>query len=165
MSTGSVGGTAQKYGSAVRAGNSGVARMKRTVNVSPRATTPEAVVRFPARTSAAPTMWRVNNTPGDFIEGASVRLIARANALEENVSLYYTTNGKRNTIKYVDAPVPLNTWHTLRVEFAGKRIKVILNGKTYIEQDDSHIGGSGAVGVWTKADSVTQFDDLTIVTK
>jgi hypothetical protein len=86
--------------------------------------------------------------------------VARANALEENVSLYYTTNGKRNAIKYVDAPVSLNTWHTLRVEFAGNRIKVILNGRMYIEQDDSHIAGSGAAGVWTKADSVTHFDDF-----
>jgi hypothetical protein len=86
--------------------------------------------------------------------------VARANALENNVSLYYTANGKRNTIKYVDAPVPSNAWHTLRVEFAGRRIKVMLNGKTYIELEDGHIGGPGAVGVWTKADSVTSFDDF-----
>ena len=86
--------------------------------------------------------------------------VARANALENNVSLYYTTNGRRNTIKYVDAPVPGNTWHTLRVEFAGKRIRVIFDGKQYIEMDDAHIAGTGAVGVWTKADSVTLFDDF-----
>src|SRR3954470_4133889 len=86
--------------------------------------------------------------------------VARANALENNVSLYYTTGGRRNTIKYVDAPVPANVWHVLRVEFAGKRIKVILDGKSYIEQEDDHIAGAGAVGVWTKADSVTAFDDF-----
>jgi len=86
--------------------------------------------------------------------------VARANALENNVSLYYTEQGNRKTIKYVDAPVPGNVWHTLRVEFLGKRIKVSLDGKTYIELDDSHITGSGAVGVWTKADSVTAFDDF-----
>jgi hypothetical protein len=86
--------------------------------------------------------------------------VARANALENNVSLYYTANGRRNTIKYVDAPVPGNVWHALRVEFAGKRIRVILDGKQYIETDDDHIAGSGAVGVWTKADSVTLFDDF-----
>lgn len=86
--------------------------------------------------------------------------VARANALENNVSLYYTQNGRRNTIKYVDAPVPANKWHTLRIEFQGKKIKVILNGKTYIEQEDAHISGAGAVGVWTKADSVTVFDDF-----
>ena len=86
--------------------------------------------------------------------------VARANALENNVSLYYTQNGRRITIKYVNAPVPANKWHTLRVEFQGRKIRVILNGKLYIEQDDGHITGAGAVGVWTKADSVTAFDDF-----
>lgn len=86
--------------------------------------------------------------------------VARANALENNVSLYYTANGRRNTIEYVDAPVPANAWNTLRVEFAGKRIKVGLNGRTYIDVEDGRISGPGAVGVWTKADSVTAFDDF-----
>jgi hypothetical protein len=86
--------------------------------------------------------------------------VARANALEDNVSLYYTGDGKRKTIKYTEAPVPKDKWHLLRVEFHGQRIKVLLNGKTYIELDDDHIKGPGAVGVWTKADSVTAFDDF-----
>ena len=86
--------------------------------------------------------------------------VARANALEDNVSLYHTTGGRRITIKYVDAPVAKNAWHTLRVEFSGKRIRVALDGKTYIDLEDSHIGGAGAVGLWTKADSVTAFDDF-----
>ena len=86
--------------------------------------------------------------------------VARANALENNVSLYYTHAGSRETIKYVDAPVAINQWHRLRVNFSGKRITVSLDGKTYIEQDDEHISGPGAVGVWTKADSVTSFDDF-----
>lgn len=86
--------------------------------------------------------------------------VARANALENNVSLYYTQNGRRITLKYVDAPVPGNMWHTLRVEFRDKRIRVILDRKAYIEMDDDHIPGAGAVGVWTKADSVTLFDDF-----
>jgi hypothetical protein len=86
--------------------------------------------------------------------------VARANAMENNVSLYHTSNGRRVTIKYVDAPVPRNVWHALRVEFSGSRISVHLNGKRYIEVDDTHIAGPGAVGVWTKADSVTSFDDF-----
>jgi hypothetical protein len=86
--------------------------------------------------------------------------VARANALENNVSLYYTEAARRNTIKYADAPVAANVWHTLRVEFAGTRIKVVLDGKAYIELTDNHISGAGAVGVWTKADSVTAFDDF-----
>jgi hypothetical protein len=91
--------------------------------------------------------------------------VARANALEDNVSLYYTEAGSRKTIQYVDAPVARNAWHTLRVEFSGRHIKVILDGVTRIEVDDAHIAGAGAVGVWTKADSVTLFDDFTYAAK
>lgn len=87
--------------------------------------------------------------------------VARANALENNVSLYYTERGSRKTIRYVDAPVARGAWHTLRVEFADARIAVALDGKRYIELDDKHISGPGSIGVWTKADSVTAFDDFT----
>jgi hypothetical protein len=86
--------------------------------------------------------------------------VARANALEDNVSLYYTEKGKRKTIKYTDAKVAKDEWHLLRVEFAGTRIKVILDGVAHISLDDEKIKGPGAVGVWTKADSVTLFDDF-----
>jgi hypothetical protein len=87
--------------------------------------------------------------------------VARANALEDNVSLYYTTGGTRHTIKYVNAPVAANQWHTLRVEYQGTHIKVLLDGKQFIEEEDKHISAPGAVGIWTKADSVTAFDDFT----
>jgi len=86
--------------------------------------------------------------------------VARANALENNVSLYHTSNGKRVTIKYVDAPVPLGRWHLLRVDFSGDSIRVTYDGKPYIDARDDHITGAGAVGVWTKADSVTAFDEF-----
>ena len=87
--------------------------------------------------------------------------VARANALENNVSLYYTERGSRKVLKYVDTPVAPGSWHTLRVEFAGTRIAVSLDGKRAIEFEDKHLSGAGAVGVWTKADSVTAFDDFT----
>ena len=101
---------------------------------------------------AGGVIWRFKNGDNYYV--------ARANALENNVSLYYTENGNRKTLKYVDAPVAGNAWHTLRVEFNGPSIKVALDGKTYIEFKDSHTTGAGAVGVWTKADSVTLFDDF-----
>ena len=91
--------------------------------------------------------------------------VARANALENNVSLYYTQAGRRITIKYVDAPVAGHKWHALRVEFSGTHIRVALDGKIYIDIDDDHIAGAGAVGVWTKADSVTLFDDFAYAAK
>ncbi len=91
--------------------------------------------------------------------------VARANALENNVSLYFVRNGHRNTLKYVDAAdfggsVRANQWHTLRVAFKGSRIAVLLDGRKAIELDDRQISGSGRVGLWTKADSVTAFDDF-----
>lgn len=46
------------------------------------------------------------------------------------------------------------------MEFAGKRIRVTLDGTRYINLDDDLISGQGSVGVWTKADSVTEFDDF-----
>jgi hypothetical protein len=91
--------------------------------------------------------------------------VVRANALEDNVVLYKTEKGQRielNTIKGdtygLKAPVPPNQWHTLRVEFAGTRFKVIYNGKLLFEVDDATFPNSGMVGLWTKADSVTVFD-------
>ena len=86
--------------------------------------------------------------------------VARANALENNVSLYYTARGIRKTLKYINAPVPAGQWHTLRVEFAGTKIAVSLDGKRYIDFTDDHITGPGGVGVWTKADSVTAFTEF-----
>lgn len=91
---------------------------------------------------------------------ANTYYVARANANEGNVSLYYTTAGVRTTIRSIDAPVPKDVWHTLRAEFNGSRIRVLFNGKLLIEADDTHIRQAGAVGVWTKADSVTSFDDF-----
>ena len=113
-------------------------------------------VRFKALSGRADqaggVMWRWKDGDNYYV--------ARANALENNVSLYYTANGRRNTIKYVDAPVAGNVWHVLRVEFSGASVRVALDGKTYIDVSDTHIGGPGAVGMWTKADSVTAFDDF-----
>lgn len=86
--------------------------------------------------------------------------VARANALEDNVALYYTANGTRHTLKSVRVPVSSNAWHSLRVEYSGNRISVAFDGRTYIELQDSHLSAAGAVGVWTKADSVTAFDDF-----
>ncbi len=51
-------------------------------------------------------------------------------------------------------------WHTSRAEFAANKIRVLLDGKLYITAEDEHIKEPGAVGVWTKADSVTLFDDF-----
>ena len=86
--------------------------------------------------------------------------IARANALEDNVTIYHTIKGKRTDKKRTNVKVASNQWHTLRVDFAGNHFTVTFDGKKTIEWNDSTFKEPGAVGVWTKADSVTLFDDF-----
>ena len=86
--------------------------------------------------------------------------VARANALEDNVTIYHTIGGQRVAFKSTDTTVAPQVWHTLRVEFRGATFRVIFDGRTVIEASDDHIPAAGKVGVWTKADSVTRFDDF-----
>ncbi len=86
--------------------------------------------------------------------------VARANALEDNVCIYHVIKGRRTEKKRADVKVTSNQWHTLRVDFQGSHFKVSLDGKPALEWDDTTYKSAGAVGVWTKADSVTLFDDF-----
>jgi hypothetical protein len=86
--------------------------------------------------------------------------VARANALEDNVTIYHTINGSRRAFKNVNMKVASNQWHTLRVDFEDNKFKVTFDGKVAIEAVDNTFKEAGAVGVWTKADSVTSFDDF-----
>jgi hypothetical protein len=88
--------------------------------------------------------------------------IARANALEDNVNLFKTVNGKRSKVEEVDVKVTPGQWHTLRFEAKGPHLKVIFDGKPVIEKDDATLTEPGKVGLWTKADSVSAFADLKI---
>ena len=91
--------------------------------------------------------------------------IARANALENNVRIYHFIKGKRTQFKGANLPVAADQWHTLRVNFSGNRFTVIFNGKELFQADDNTFPDSGNVGLWTKADSVTLFDDFTFGAK
>lgn len=86
--------------------------------------------------------------------------IARANALEDNVTIYHTINGNRVSFKNADTKVTPGVWHTLRVDFAGNKFVVTFDGKEVIQATDSSFSDPGKVGVWTKADSVTLFDNF-----
>lgn len=87
--------------------------------------------------------------------------ITRANALEDNVRLYTVNAGKRKQIATWDGKVAPKTWHTLSVEAKGDTLRVSWNGQAIIETTDGTFADQGKVGLWTKADSVTYFDDLT----
>ena len=86
--------------------------------------------------------------------------VARANALEGNVTIYHTINGRRTEKSRASMKVAANQWHTLRVEFQGAHFTVICDEKKALVWDDETFKDAGKVGVWTKADSVTAFDDF-----
>ena len=95
------------------------------------------------------------------LQDANDYYIARANALENNVTIYHTIKGKRTEKKRAKIQVASGAWHTLRVDFSGNRFTVTFDGKKTLEWDDNTFKDAGKVGVWTKADSVTLFDDFT----
>jgi hypothetical protein len=111
---------------------------------------------------AAGIVWRARDANNYYV--------VRANALEDNVVLYKTVNGQRSSLDIVgrqggygvSVPVPANRWHTLRIEFAGKRFAVTFNGTRLFEVEDATFPGGGMVGLWTKADSVTAFANVVL---
>jgi hypothetical protein len=106
---------------------------------------------------AGGVIWRAKDSNNYYI--------ARANALENNVTIYHTINGHRTEKKRTKTTVATNQWHTLRVDFQGNHFTVTFDGKKAIEWDDDTFKEAGQVGVWTKADSVTLFDDFTYTGK
>ena len=94
------------------------------------------------------------------LKDANNYYIARANALEDNVTIYHTINGRRTEKKRTNTKVASNVWHTIRADFAGGHFTVTYDGKVAIDWDDDTFKEAGKVGVWTKADSVTLFDDF-----
>jgi hypothetical protein len=101
---------------------------------------------------AGGVIWRARDSNNYYV--------ARANALEDNVTVYHTINGRRTEKKRTSMKVASNQWHTLRVDFQGNHFTVTCDGKKAIEWDDDTFKDAGKVGVWTKADSVTEFDDF-----
>jgi hypothetical protein len=83
--------------------------------------------------------------------------VARANALEDNVTIYHTVHGVRTEKGSASFKVATGEWHDLRVDFHGPHFSVTFDGQPALTWDDETFKDSGAVGVWTKADSVTQF--------
>ena len=87
--------------------------------------------------------------------------LTRANALEDNVNLYYVKDGRRRQITGWRGKVTSGAWHQLGVEARGDHFVVSFDGNKVVDTHDSTFSQPGKVGVWTKADSVTYFDDLT----
>ncbi|MCP3398304.1 hypothetical protein [Bradyrhizobium sp. CCGB20] len=109
---------------------------------------------------AAGIIWRASDADNYYV--------VRANALEDNVVLYKTIGGVRTSLDIVgrkggygiSTPVSSGQWHALRCDFAGSRFKVTYDGQPLFEVEDATLTNAGMIGLWTKADSVTMFDDL-----
>ena len=86
--------------------------------------------------------------------------VTRTNALEGNVRLYYVKGGKRKQLASWSGEVKAGVWYDYSIEARGDSLRVFWNGIAIIDQRDGTFAQGGRVGVWTKADSVTFFDDL-----
>lgn len=115
------------------------------------------------RDQAAGIVWRYKDRDNYYI--------VRANALEDNVVLYKVEGGKRISLEPKGTPsktygvkqkVPKQTWSTLKIDFDGPRFAVFLDGANVMEVEDNTFSSAGKTGLWTKADSVTYFDDFRI---
>ena len=112
---------------------------------------------------AAGLIWRYKDPDNYYI--------VRANALEDNVVLYKVEKGERIALAPKGTPsktygvkhrVPKQTWNTLSVSFQGNLATVLFDGKKLFDVEDATFTGAGKVGLWTKADSVTYFDDFVV---
>lgn len=88
--------------------------------------------------------------------------IVRANALEDNTRIYKVVDGRRKQLGGKNHKVTPNEWHTLKVDAAGEKFTVWFDGEKLLDVTDGEFSAAGKVGVWTKADAVTLFDDLVI---
>ena len=88
--------------------------------------------------------------------------VVRANALEDNVRFYRVVKGRRQQIDGVNTKVASGEWHSLGLKARGDRFTIEFDGKTLFTTSDKTFGGPGKVALWTKADSVTRFDQIAI---
>jgi hypothetical protein len=85
--------------------------------------------------------------------------IARWNPLEDNFRVYKVVNGRRSQLDGADIKAPA-AWHVLEIEMVGSHIECSLDGRKHLDLKDSTFPEGGKIGVWTKSDAQTHFDDL-----
>jgi len=87
--------------------------------------------------------------------------VARYNPLEDNLRVYKVEGGKRTQLDHADVPGNKD-WHTLRITMVGREILGYLDGKKFLVAEDSTFPDAGKIGLWSKADAQSYFDDLTV---
>ena len=95
-------------------------------------------------------------------QSANDYYVVRANALDNTVRLYRMDKGKRSQLGSKDAPIALGKWHSLRVIAVNDKYEVSLDGKELFTATDRSLVTSGALGVWSQADSLTHYGSLLV---
>jgi hypothetical protein len=88
--------------------------------------------------------------------------VARMNPLEDNYRVYKEVAGKRIQLGSADVKVPTGEWHTLKIKMVGDHIECFLDGKKLLDVRDDTYPNAGQVGLWTKADAQTSFDNFVV---
>ncbi len=88
--------------------------------------------------------------------------IARMNPLEDNFRIYFVKKGNRKMLASATIKVPAGEWHKLEITHFGNKIKGYIDGKQLLELEDDTFTQAGGVGLWTKADAATAFDDFEV---
>lgn len=91
---------------------------------------------------------------------ASNYYIARYNPLEDNYRVYFVKDGRRRQLASADVKLDHKAWHLLRVKMVGDHIECFLNDDKHLDVRDGTFTSSGKIGLWTKADAETEFDDV-----
>lgn len=99
-------------------------------------------------------MWRVKDKDNYYI--------CRMNPLEDNFRLYLVKDGKRKQLATANSSVDTGQWHTIKVRHSGPDITCWLNGKELLKASDTSLPDDGGIGVWTKADAITMFDNISV---
>jgi hypothetical protein len=100
-------------------------------------------------------MWRVQDADNYYI--------ARWNPLEDNFRVYTVKAGKRSMLKSATVKVDPVAWHRIEIEHVGNTIAVRFDGEAFLVVEDSTFSAAGMVGLWTKADAATAFDDFEVI--
>jgi hypothetical protein len=130
----------------------------------PQFTDVELSLRVQARAGAVDQgggpIWRVQDRDNYYI--------CRINPLESNFRVYKVVGGVRTQLGSVKVESPAasvnapGVWHTISVRHVGERIVCAVDGTAVLDVTDAAIIQTGGVGVWTKADAVTWFEELTV---
>jgi Domain of Unknown Function (DUF1080) len=118
----------------------------------------EAVVEFKAvkgkLDQGGGIVWRYQDANNYYV--------CRMNPLEDNFRVYKVIDGKRTQFENADVKVPAGEWHTIKIKQEGDHIECFLDGKKLLDHKDDSITKAGKVGLWTKADAQTHFDNFKV---